>query len=148
MNKGRPRRVKNEIRCASAGKLWRRARTSVLILLCTRGGRGELGSLRALSSVSPENEVAKSCAESETTGYKWEPGQDGGKSMQRKWPGIREGVGRVAGHTEDTDKGRKAMRGFENPCIQGGPVQNLEGWWTAVRPQRTQRGRREEMRED
>lgn len=148
MNKGRPCRVKNEIRCASAGKLWRRGSTSVLILLCTRGGRGEFGSLRALASVSPENEDAKSCADSETTGYKWEPGQDGVKSMERKWPGIREGVGRVAGHTEDTGKGRKAMRGFEKPCIHGGPAQNLEGWWMAVRSERTPRGKREEIRED
>lgn len=140
MNKGRPHRVKNEIRCASAGKLWRRGSTSVLILLCTCGGRGEPGSSRALASVSPENDDAKSYADSETTGYKWEPGQDGGKSMESKWPGIREGVGRVAGHTEGTGKGRKAMRGFENPCIQREPAQNLEGWWTAVRPERTPRG--------
>lgn len=58
----------------------------------------------------PENEEANFCADdSKTTGYKWQPEQDGKEDPERKWPGIRKGVGGVTAHTEDIDKGRKSM---------------------------------------
>lgn len=53
----------------------------------------------------------------EGTGYKWEPGKGRKGYLERKWPGIREEVGRVAAHTENISKGREPRRGFENSCI-------------------------------
>lgn len=44
-------------------------------------------------------------------------GEEGGWHQRR--------AGRVAGHDEDADKGRRPLRGLENPCIQGGPGKNL-----------------------
>lgn len=59
----------------------------------------------------------------------------GGWEQKRKWPGIREGVGRVAAHSDDIDKGKKPMD-LRIPA----PNENLEGLEEASRARKDPRG--------
>ena len=66
---------------------------------------------------SSENKEAKSCIDSEGTGYKWEPDKGRKGYLERKWLGIREEVRRVEAHAENINKGREPMRELQNSCV-------------------------------
>lgn len=146
MDKERPCRLKNEIRCTSTVKLWREGRTRQHTAVHRQmwWGQGRLRSLCALVSISLENEKAKP--------VRIVRGLGTSGSLSRVGKGVQRGSGPEPGKQLEWQltlmslKAGGPCKSLRGPALSEGQGRSLGAWERAVRPEETQRvsGKRQE----